>query len=131
MRETLDILEPDRIGHGVAVSRDVDLLDRVVRERVVLEVCPSSNVAVGLYPSLEEHPVATLWDAGVEMTISSDDPPFFGTTLSDELRHIVRIAGLGRDDLATLQRRAATHSFAAPDVRAALVAEIGEWAGPG
>ena len=128
VRETLDILEPDRIGHGVAVSRDVDLLDRVVRERVVLEVCPSSNVAIGLYPSLEEHPVATLWDAGVEMTISSDDPPFFGTTLVDELRSVARLAGLGREDVAELQRRAARHSFADEETKATLVAAIDAWA---
>lgn len=126
----LDVLEADRIGHGVAAIRDEAVLIRLIRDHVVLDVCPSSNVAIGEFASLEEHPMTEFWRRGVEMTISSDDPPFFGTTLNDELRHLVRIAGLERDDLATLQRRAATHAFAPPDVRDSLLAEIDEWAGP-
>ena len=124
----LDVLEADRIGHGVAAIRDETVLARLLRDRIVLDVCPSSNVAIGEYASLEAHPMTEFWRRGVEMTISSDDPPFFGTTLTDELRHLVRIAGLDRNDLAMLQRRAATHSFAPPAVRDALLAEIDEWA---
>jgi len=125
---SLDVLEADRIGHGVAAIRDPELLARLVRDRVVLDVCPSSNVGVGLYASLEAHPVAAFWRAGVNMTISSDDPPFFRTTLGDELRHVIRLAGLTRDDLAELQRRAARHSFASPEAKAALLGEIEAWA---
>ncbi len=116
----LDVLDADRIGHGVAAIRDPALLERLVRDRVVLDVCPSSNVAIGEYPSLEAHPVSAFWRAGATMTISSDDPPFFRTTLVDELRHVVRLAGLTRDDLAELQRRAARHSFASEPAKAAL-----------
>ena len=105
MIEALDVLEADRLGHGVAAIRDPELLERLVRDQVVLDVCPSSNVALGLFPSLETHPVAAYWRAGVNMTISSDDPPFMRTTLTDELRHVVRLAGLTRNDLAELQRR--------------------------
>jgi adenosine deaminase len=94
---------------------------------VVLDVCPSSNVAIGAFPSLEAHPFTAFWRSGVQMTISSDDPPFFGTSLTDELRHVVRIAGLTRDDVAELQRRAARHSFASDATKAALVAEIDAW----
>lgn len=110
--ESLDVLEADRIGHGVAAIRDPELLARLARDRVVLDVCPSSNVKLGLFPSLEAHPVAAFWRAGMNMTISSDDPPFFDTTLTDELRHVVRLAGLSRSDLAELQRRAAQAAFA-------------------
>jgi adenosine deaminase len=127
----LDVLEADRIGHGVAAIRDEAVLTRLIRDHVVLDVCPSSNVAIGEFPSLEAHPMTEFWRRGVEMTISSDDPPFFATTLGDELRHLVRIAGLEREDLATLQRRAARHSFAPPDVRGSLLAAIDEWDGPG
>ncbi len=126
--ESLDVLQADRIGHGVAAIRDPALLERIVRDQVVLDVCPSSNVCVGLYPSLETHPAAAFWRAGVNMTISSDDPPFFGTTLTDELRHLVRIAGLTRDDLAELQRRAARASFATADTKIELLATIDAWA---
>jgi adenosine deaminase len=90
-------------------------------------VCPSSNVGIGLYPSLEAHPFAEFWRAGVNMTISSDDPAFFHTTLTDELGHVTRLAGLTRNDLAELQRRAARNAFAPSETKAALLAEINEW----
>lgn len=122
----LDVLDADRIGHGVAAIRDPALLARLVRDRVVLDVCPSSNVGIGEYPSLEAHPAA-FWRAGVNMTISSDDPAFFHTTLTDELRHVVRLAGLARGDVAELQRRAARHSFASPEAKAGLLGEIEAW----
>ena len=126
--ESLDVLEADRIGHGVAAIHDPAVLDRLVRDQVVLDVCPSSNVRIGLFPSLEAHPVVPFWRAGVNMTISSDDPPFFNTTLTDELRHVVRLAGLTRDDLVLLQRRAAAAAFTDPATRAALRARIDAWA---
>jgi len=129
--ESLDVLEADRIGHGVAAIRDPALLERLVRDQVVLDVCPTSNVAVGLFPSLEEHPVAAFWRAGVNMTISSDDPPFMRTTLTDELRHVVRLAGLTRDDLAELQRRAAHAAFAPAATKVDLLATIDAWVGDG
>jgi len=127
--ESLDVLQADRIDHGVAAIRDPALLARLVRDQVVLDLCPSSNVGVGLYASLEAHPVAAFWRAGVNLTISSDDPPFVHTTLNDELRHVVRLAGLTRDDLAELQRRAARHSFASPDAKAGFLGEIDAWVG--
>ncbi len=129
--EAIDILHADRVGHGVQAIRDSDLLARLVREQIPLDVCPSSNVQIGLFPSLEAHPFAAFWRAGVNMTISSDDPPFMNTTLTDELRHVVRIAGLSRNDLADLQRRAARNSFAAPDVQAEIIAAIDAWVAAG
>lgn len=125
--ESLDVLEADRIGHGVAAIRDPELLVRLVRDRVVLDVCPSSNVAIGEYASLETHPMTAFWRAGVNMTISSDDPPFFRTTLTDELRHLVRIAGLSRADLAELQRRTARAAFAPEATKAEIVSRIDAW----
>ncbi len=125
--ESLDILEADRIGHGVAAIHDLVLLDRLVRDQVVLDVCPSSNVGTGLFPSLEARPVAAFWRAGVNMTISSDDPPFFNTTLIDELSRVVRLAGVSRADLATLQHRAARAAFADDKIRDAMVADVDAW----
>ena len=126
--DTLDVLEADRIGHGVAAIRDPALMDRLVRDGVVLDICPSSNVAIGAFASLEDHPFTAFWRAGVTFTVSSDDPPFFRTTLTDELRHVARIAGLGRVDLAELQRRAARGAFATDATKAALLAAIDAWA---
>ncbi len=126
--EAIDILGADRIGHGVAAIYDEELLARVIRERVPLDVCPSSNVRIGLFPTLEDHPFARFWRDGVTMTISSDDPPFFQTTLTDELRHVVRLAGLSREDLVALQRRGVDVSFATAETKAAVRAEIDGWA---
>lgn len=127
--EALDVLGADRIGHGVRAIEDPALMERLVRDAVPLDVCPSSNVAIGLFPSLETHPFADFWRAGVTMTVSSDDPPFFATSLTDELRHVVRIGELTRSDLAELQRRAARVSFASPSVRAELIEAIDAWEG--
>ncbi len=131
IREAIDVLEADRIGHGVAASQDPVLLERLVRDRVVLDVCPTSNVGTGLFPSLETHPAAAFWRAGVNMTISSDDPPFFRTTLTGELRHLVRLAGLSRRDLGELQRRAARAAFASAGVKAEILATIDAWEATG
>lgn len=128
---SLDVLGADRIGHGVAAIYDPALLERLVRERIPLDVCPSSNVKIGLFPSLEAHPVRRFWEAGVNMSISSDDPPLMGTTLTDELRHVVRLVGLSREDLAELQRRAARTAFLPAPERLALEALIDAWAAAG
>lgn len=123
----LDDLGADRIGHGIAAVRVADLLARLASEQVPLEVCPSSNAMLRLVPSLDEHPFAQLWRAGVNITVNSDDPPFFATSLVDELRHAARLADLDRSDLAELQRRAARAAFAPADVRRRLLAMIDDW----
>ncbi len=128
---SIDVLGADRIGHGVAAIDDSALLERLVRDRVPLDVCPTSNVQIGLFPSLEAHPVARFWEAGVNMTISSDDPWLMGARLTDELRSVVRLAGLSRADLAELQRRAAQSAFLASAERLALEAHIDAWAAAG
>jgi len=131
VRAALDDLGARRIGHGIAAVQDPDLLARVAREQVVLEVCPSSNVTLSIVPDLDAHPLPTLWEAGVNVTINSDDPPFFSTTLTDELRHAKRLLGLTRRDLAELQRRAARAAFAPDDVKADVLRQIDSWdAGP-
>lgn len=127
----LELLGADRIGHGIAVVDDPDLLSRVVRDAVPLEVCPTSNVVLGTCADHASHPFPTLWAAGANVTVNSDDPPFFGTTLLDELRHAERLAGLSRRDLALLQRRAIGASFLPDDRAVALVAEVDAWATAG
>jgi aminodeoxyfutalosine deaminase len=128
VRAALDDLGADRIGHGIAAVRDGALLERLVREQVPLEVCPSSNVTLSIVDGLDSHPLQRLWGAGATVTINSDDPPFFATTLTAELGHAQRVLGLGRAELAELQRRAARATFAPPDRRARLLAAIDEWA---
>lgn len=127
VRAALDDLGADRIGHGVASVTDADLVQRLARDGVVLEVCPSSNVTLGIAASLEAHPIRALWDAGVAVTVNSDDPPFFSTTLTDELDHAARLLGLTGSQLADLQRRALTASHAPADVRRDAAAQLDAW----
>jgi aminodeoxyfutalosine deaminase len=129
--ESLDVLHADRIGHGVAAIREPELVERYVRDQVVLDVCPTSNVAIGEYPSLQAHPITTFWAAGVNLNVSSDDPTFFGITLTDELRNVVRLLGLSRGDLAELERRGARAAFQPQPVRDELVARIDAWEAAG
>jgi aminodeoxyfutalosine deaminase len=128
VRAALDDLGADRIGHGIAVTRDDDLLQRVVRDGTPLELCPSSNVTLSLVDSLDAHPIAQLWEAGANVTVNSDDPPFFSTTLTAELDHTRRLCGLERRDLAELQRRATRASFAPEAVQRDVLAQIDAWA---
>lgn len=124
----LDVLRADRIAHGIAVADAPDVLSRVVLDRVPLDVCPTSNVVLGIVDEYASHPWPTLWSAGAQVTVSSDDPPFFATTLTDELRHAERLADLARTDLALLQRRAVEVSFLDAAAKQALLAEIERWA---
>lgn len=125
----LDLLGADRIGHGVAAAADPEVLSRVVADQVPLEVCPTSNVVLGVFDDHGAHPFPVLWSAGAHVTVNSDDPPFFGTTLLDELRHAERLARLERADLAVLQRRAVEASFLEPAARSTLLEAVDAWAG--
>jgi adenosine deaminase len=128
VRAALDDLGADRIGHGIAAVKDAELLARLVRDGTPLEVCPSSNVTLALVSSLDVHPLAELWEAGANVTVNSDDPPFFGTTLTAELDHARRLCGLERRDLAELQRRAVRASFAPAPFRSEVLAQVDAWA---
>jgi aminodeoxyfutalosine deaminase len=123
----IDELHTDRVGHGIATVHDRTLLARVASSGIVLEVCPSSNVTLGIIDSLDVHPIVALRDAGVAITVNSDDPPFFSTTLTDELVHAVRLLELGRAGLVELQRRAIDSSYAPPATRARIHAELDAW----
>jgi aminodeoxyfutalosine deaminase len=128
IRASIDVLHADRIGHGVAAIYDEELLARLVRDQVPLDICPTSNVQIGLFPTLEAHPLTRFWQAGINMTISSDDPYLMGTSLTQELRHAVRLANLSAADLAELQRRAARVAFLPEPERRALQSRVDAWA---
>jgi adenosine deaminase len=117
----------DRIGHGVASVDDPAVLARLAAGDVVCEVCPSSNVTLQVVPAIADHPLPAMVAAGVPVVISSDDPPFFDTTLTQELRHAESLLGLDRTAHAALQRRAAAAAFLPSHRRKALVAAIDAW----
>lgn len=114
--------------HGVAADRDPNPVARLVRDQVPLDICPTSNVAVlEQYSSLEGHPVARFWSAGVNLTVSSDDPPFFGTTLTDELQRVARVTAFSIEDLMELQQRAVRNAFASDATKEWCTKQIENW----
>jgi adenosine deaminase len=88
VRNALDLLRVERIGHGVRTIEDPLLLDRVISDQIPLEVCPTSNIRTGVVAGWETHPVGTLLSRGANVTISSDDPTFFNTTVAADLREV-------------------------------------------
>lgn len=84
VRDAIRDLAVERIGHGVRAIEDPALVDEIAEKGIVLEVCPGSNLALGLYPSWRAHPVHRLRERGVKVTVSTDDPPFFATTMERE-----------------------------------------------
>jgi adenosine deaminase len=109
--DALTTLHADRIGHGVRVIEDPKLLELLYAMQVPLEICPTSNVRLGLYPEIAAHPIATLWRAGLFLTVNTDDPPMFNTTLTDEYRALAAVHGFTADDLKDLSLNAVRAAF--------------------
>lgn len=91
----LDALKACRIGHGVRCLEDAGLVERLRDENIPLEVCPGSNVSLGVVPDLESHPLPTMIDAGLNVSINTDDPPFFNTNLVMEYQRVADTFGYG------------------------------------
>lgn len=117
---SIKALPVTRIGHGVRSADDPALMAELVRRGTVLEVCPGSNIALGLYPDRAAHPLHRLIDAGVCVTLNSDDPPFFHTTLGNEYDK----AGLDTAALRRIARTAVEASFADQATKHRLLKEI-------
>jgi adenosine deaminase len=115
-------LGADRIGHGIAAAGDPRLMARRRADRITLEICPSSNVATGVVPALDRHPLPALLGAGVPVVPGSDDPPMFGTTLLEEYRRARHHLGLSGAQLRALARASIEASFAPPAVKRRLLA---------
>lgn len=107
----LDFLRVKRIGHGVRAIEDAKVVERIRQEGIVLEVCPSSNVALGLYSNLRFHPVNLLRRAGCRITLNSDDPPFFHTTVGNEYRRCASVFGWNEDEQRKITRTAIEAAF--------------------
>lgn len=102
VREAIAYLAPERIMHGVRAAEDPRLLSEIVERGIVLDVCPSSNAALGVVPSVAEHPLPTLLRAGVACTLNADDTLVFATSLAEEYHRARHILGLTDDELTDL-----------------------------
>jgi len=120
----LDDCLAERIGHGISSIRDPALVDRLVDEGIPLEVCPSSNVCLGAVPAASAHPFDRLRRAGVEVTVNSDDPPFFGSTLTQEYELVSRLFGYGEEEIEALALTALRHAFLPSERRVELTDEF-------
>ncbi|HTW17277.1 MAG TPA: adenosine deaminase [Nocardioides sp.] len=126
--DALRLLGAERIGHGTSAAQDPELLAHLAATGVPLEVCPSSNIATRAVATLEEHPIRAFRDAGVTISIGSDDPPMFGTTLNREYAIAADLLGLDEDGVADLARASVRSSFAPDDVRTRVLGEIDAYA---
>jgi adenosine deaminase len=126
VRDALDVLGVSRIDHGVRAIDDPDLVARLVAERIPLTMCPLSNRRLQVTPDLREHPLKELLDAGVLVTVNSDDPAYFGGYVGDNYEAIAEALDLDLDDLITLARNSILASFMGNEAKDRLLAEIDE-----
>jgi len=127
IRVCLDSLGADRLGHGVRAAEDPALLDRIVEAGVALEVCPVSNVALGVYSDLTSVPLPTLLAAGATVALGADDPLLFGSQLAGQYATMRAAHELDDTQLAELARMSVRASRAPDDIRAATLADIDSW----
>jgi adenosine deaminase len=109
-----------RIAHGVRAIEDPALVSELADRGIVLDACPTSNVVLGVFPSYEEHPLRRLRDAGVSVTLGSDDPPYFGATLAGEYAVCAERMGFTEADLRDVTRTAIEAAFCDNDLKAVL-----------
>ncbi|MFG2330597.1 adenosine deaminase [Streptomyces sp. NPDC048604] len=127
VRDCLDDLHAARIGHGVRAAEDPRLLRRLAERGVTCEVCPASNVALGVYEKHEDVPLRALYEAGVPMALGADDPLLFGSRLAAQYEIARRHHGFTDTELAELARQSVRGSAVPEDVRRKLLSGIDDW----
>ena len=122
--DALDHLKPTRIGHGVRAIENPDLVKRLADEQIVLECCPGSNISLGVFPDFAAHSLMSLRAAGVAVTLSSDDPPYFATSLKNEYDIGSKHFGLSDKELLEITRTAISAAFVDERTRSKLRAKL-------
>lgn len=124
VRDALRDLKPARIGHGVQSIEDPALVDHLAEHEIVLEVCPGSNVVLGVCADWRSHPIDALRRAGVKVTVSTDDPPFFHTTMRDEYLNLANTFGWERDVFMDIAKTSAEAAFCDAATRADILTQL-------
>lgn len=122
--DALEIVRPTRIGHGVRAIEEPDLVKRLADLGTVLEVCPGSNIALKVFPDYESHPLREFVNAGVRVTLNSDDPPFFHTSLAQEYETASRVMGFTDEEINAMTRTAIEAAFVDEETRKVLLAQL-------
>ena len=131
VQETLGVLRPDRLGHGVRAVEDPRVLDEVAEAGVALEVCPGSNVAMGVYPSAAQVALPALVARGIPVALGADDPLLFGSRLIAQYALARDANGFSDAQLADLARDSIRASRAPEETRLSALREVDHWlAGP-
>ncbi|TFI58100.1 adenosine deaminase [Sphingomonas parva] len=128
VHQALDLLKVDRLDHGNRSLEDPGLIERLVREQMTLTVCPLSNLKLCVVGDMAEHPIDRMLDAGLRVTINSDDPAYFGGYVNDNFGAAAEARGLDREQLVTLARNSFLGSFLSEDEKAAHVARVDSYA---
>ena len=126
----IDVLAADRVQHGVLAIEDPTLVSRLAAERICLDVCPSSNLLLNVFPSVQDHPLPALLEAGVPCSLASDDPLLFGPSLLDEYELCRDGMGLSDEQLAAIARSSFEFSAAPGPVKEAGIAAVDRWLSP-
>jgi adenosine deaminase len=127
VRETLAALAPDRLGHGIRSVEDVRVLEEVVRRGVTLEVCPGSNVALGVYRAAADVPLRQLIEAGAQVALGADDPLLFGSRLGAQYDIARTVHGFSDVELAELAKGSVRGSRAPEPTRKQMLGDIDRW----
>lgn len=127
VREVVGHLAPQRLGHGVRASEDAELLKRLVDEGVAFEICPTSNVSLGIYRETAEVPLRTFYDAGATVALSADDPLLFRSRLVDQYRLARDTHGFTAKELAGLARSSIEASTASESSKSKWRDQIRKW----
>ena len=126
VRQALDLLHVERIDHGVRTATDGDLVARIARDGIALTVCPLSNHRLQVVRDVADLPVRQLFDAGVKVTLNSDDPAYFGGYIGDNYIAMARI-GMSLDELATIAEYSLESSFATPEQKTTYANALADW----
>lgn len=122
----LDVLKVERINHGVQAIKDARLMQRLVKDRIPLTVCPLSNLKLCVYPTLSQHSIKRMLDAGIVGTINSDDPAYFGGYINENFTQTFAALGLDAQHAYQLALNSFNASFIEPSARAKLVDRLNE-----
>ncbi|QSZ54919.1 adenosine deaminase [Paenarthrobacter sp. AT5] len=125
--EALDLLHVERIDHGIRCMEDTEVVQRLVAEQVPLTVCPLSNVRLRAVDKLEDHPLPEMLAIGLNVSVNSDDPAYFGGYVDDNYQQLVKVHGFSVPEQATLAANSIRSSFASDERKAELLEEVTQW----
>jgi len=122
--EALDLLHAERIDHGVRCMEDPALVSRLAEEQIPLTTCPLSNIRLCVFKTMQEHPLKQMLDAGLMVTVNSDDPPYFGGYVNENFAAVQQAFDLSQNDLVKLARNSFAAAFLSDEEKQKLIAEL-------